>query len=320
MNLTPKSLTLALVGAAALAALAVFVTPIAGQSAAETETKRFLKGAIDMHFHMDPPTPNGRGTQADIAQVRIAKGRGLRGLVLKHHNETTGALAYHLRLEIPNFELFGGTVMNLSNGGIDPAMVEFMATQIKGNPGRVVWMPAGDTETEIKSSNRPNRPFVPVVGKDGQLLPGVREIVSTVAKNNLILASGHILAKEALLLFTDARKAGVKHMIATHAMDLTGKMTIPQMKEAAALGAIVEFDFRNIFDDNAVRADAIRAVGPEHCLISEFWTKNNPREYGAPEGTYAFILNMRKKGFTDRELDIMVKDNPAKLLDLAPTQ
>jgi predicted metal-dependent phosphotriesterase family hydrolase len=132
----------------------------------------------------------------------------------------------------------------------------------------------------------------------------------------LILASGHILAKEALLLFSEARKAGVKHMIATHAMDLTGKMTVAEMKEAAALGAVIEFDFRNIFDDNAVRADAIRAVGPEHCLISEFWTKNNPREYGAPEGTYAFITNMRKKSFTDRELDIMFKDNPAKLLDL----
>ena len=118
---------------------------------------------------------------------------------------------------------------------------------------------AGDTETEIRTSNQPNRPFVPVVGKDGQLLPGVKEIISIVAKNNLILASGHILAKEALFLFSESKKAGVKHMIATHAMDLTGKMTIPQMKEAAALGAIIEFDFRNIFDDNAVRAAAIRA-------------------------------------------------------------
>ena len=320
MKLRFTSRALGLVSVAAFAVLGVLVAPVVGQSAAETETSRFLKGAIDMHFHMDPPAPNGRGTQADIAQVRIAKGRGLRGLVLKHHNETTGALAYHLRLEIPNFELFGGTVMNLSNGGIDPGMVEFMATQIKGNPGRVVWMPAGDTETEIKNSNQPGRPFVPVVGKDGQLLAGVKEIISIVGKNNLILASGHVPANEALLLFTEAKKAGVKHMIATHAMDLTGKMTIAQMKEAAALGAIIEFDFRNIFDDNAVRADAIRAVGPEYCLISEFWTKNNPREYGAAEGTYAFISNMRKKGFTDRELDMMVKDNPAKLLDLRPIQ
>ena len=320
MNLTSKSRVVGLVAVAALVALGVLVKPIAGQSAAETETNRFLKGAIDMHFHMDPPAPASRGTQADIAQVRIAKGRGLRGLVLKHHNEPTAMLAYHLRLEIPDFELFGGTVMNLPNGGINPAMVEYMATQNKGNPGRVVWMPAGDTETEIKSSKDPSRPFVAVLGKDGQLLPGVEEIISISAKNNLILASGHILAKDALLLFAEAKKAGVKHMIATHAMDIAGKMTIAQMKEAAALGAIVEFDFRNIFDDNAVRADAIRAVGPEHCLISEFWTKNNPREYGAPEGTYAFISNMRKKGFTDRELDMMVKDNPAKLLDLAPNK
>jgi hypothetical protein len=316
MSLTWKPRVLGLVAVAAIMAAGLWVKPIAGQSVAETETNRFLKGAIDMHFHMDPPAPNARGTQADIAQVRIAKGRGLRGLVLKHHNEPTVMLAYHLRLEIPNLELFGGTVMNVPNGGINPGMVQYMATQNKGNPGRIVWMPAGDAEAEIKASSQPNRPFVAVVGKDGQLLPGVKEIIAIAAKNNLILASGHILAKEALLLFSEAKKAGVTRLIGTHVADLTGRLTLDQMKQAAAMGVVLEFDFRNIFEDNGVRADMIRAVGAEHCLISEFWTKNNPREYGAPEGTYAFIQNMRKKGFTDKEIDLMVKVNPAKLLDL----
>src|SRR5262249_46295968 len=153
-----------------------------------------------------PPGPTGRGTQADIAQVRIAKGRGLRGLVLKHHNEPTVALAYHLRLEIPDFQLFGGVVMNMPNGGINPPMGEYMATQNKGNPGRVVWLPAGDTETEIKSSNNPNRPFVAVIGKDGQLVPGVKEIIALSAKHNLILATGHILAADALKVLAEAKQ------------------------------------------------------------------------------------------------------------------
>jgi hypothetical protein len=35
-------------------------------------------------------------------------------------------------------ELYGGFVLNLPNGGANPAGVEFMATQIRGEPGRVV--------------------------------------------------------------------------------------------------------------------------------------------------------------------------------------
>ena len=49
-------------------------------------------------------------------------------------------------------------------------------------------------------------------------------------------------------------------MIATHPMDFAGKMNMDQMLEAAKLGAILEFDFRNILDEGG-RADAIRKDG-----------------------------------------------------------
>ena len=106
-------------------------------------------------------------------------------------------------------------------------------------------------------------------------------------------------------------------MIATHAFDLAGKMTVPQMREAAALGAFIEFDFRNTLEDT--RTDAIRQVGPQYCFLSEFWTKvGPPREYGGLDGVGAFAEAMRARGFTDRELDLLFKDNPAKALGLPP--
>src|SRR5579862_3685123 len=65
------------------------------------------------------------------------------------------------------------------------------------------------------------------------------------------------------------------------------------------------------------RVDAMRKLGPEHCLISEFWTKvESPKEYGGLDGVGAFAEAMRGRGFTNRELDIMFKDNPARLLGL----
>jgi hypothetical protein len=311
--------TFAIALVAVVSAAGLLAKPLAGaaQSSREADGARLLKGALDLHFHMDPWTPNARTGQAGIAEVRVARERGMRGLVIKDHNEPTAPLAYHLRPEMPSFELYGGFVMNLPNGGINPAGVEFMATQIKGEPGRIVWMPAGDTAKEARESKNPDRPFV-AVSRNGELLPAVKEVIGIVAKHNLVIASGHIVPEEALMVFREAKRQGVQHMIATHAFDLAGKMTVEQMQEAAKLGAFIEFDFRNTLEGG--RMDAIRKVGPEFCFLSEFWTKAGPpREYAGPDGIGAFAEVMRAHGFTDRELDLMFKENPAKALGLTAT-
>ena len=293
----------------------------APQSQGAAEGVRVVKGAIDMHFHMDAPAVAGRGGQATVALIRAAQARGVRGLMLKNHYEPTATLAYHLQIEMPNFPLFGGIVMNRANGGMNPAAVEYMSNHIVGSPGRIVWMPAGDTESEVKVSSNPKGPFVAVT-KNGQLTPETKEVLGLIAKDHrLILASGHVPAAEALLLFTEGKRMGITHMIATHAMDFFPgdkpvKMTIPEMQQAAKLGAILEFDMRNMFNDGAVRADAIRAIGSENCFISEFWTKNNPREYAEPNAMGEFVKKMKAKGFTDHDLDVMFRTNPAKLLEL----
>jgi hypothetical protein len=316
MSFTGKPRTFGIVGLAVFTTLGLFTKSVTGQSNREADGARLLQGAIDMHFHMDAPTPNGAGEQADIAKVRVARLRGMRGLVLKNHYEPTATLAYHLRLEVPNFDLFGGIVMNRANGGINVAAVEYMATQIKGAPGKVVWMPAGDSEIESRTSKQPNKPFV-AVSRNGELLPDVKAVISLIAKHGLVLASGHIAPEDALMVFRESRRQGVEHMIATHAMDLAGKMNMDQMLEAAKLGAIIEVDFRNTLSEGGRRADAIRKIGPEHCLISEFWTKTEaPKEYGGLGGVGAFAEAMRSRGFTDHELDLMFKENPARLLGL----
>jgi hypothetical protein len=272
---------------------------------------RLMRGAVDLHYHVDPG-------YSDLGHLRAARAAGVRTLVLKNHYEPTAALVLLLRPEFPGLELYGGFVLNRSNGGNNVAGVEYMAS-IDGQPrpGKVVWLPAGDTEKEAKESKNPARPFV-AVSRNGQLLPEVKEIISIIARNNLVLASGHVVPEDALLAFREARAAGVKLLIATHAADLSGKMTIEQMQEAAKLGAFIEFDYRNTLDGG--RTDMIRKVGPEHCFLSEFWTRNQaPKEYAGAAGIGAFAAEMRKRGFTDRELEIMFKDNPARAIGLPPS-
>ena len=46
-----------------------------GQSNREAEGARLLKGAIDMHFHMDPHLADGAHDEAVIETIRIAQAR-----------------------------------------------------------------------------------------------------------------------------------------------------------------------------------------------------------------------------------------------------
>jgi hypothetical protein len=88
-------------------------------------------------------------------------------------------------------------------------------------------LPAGDTEKEVRESKNPSGPFV-AMSRNGELLPGVKEIISIIAKHGLVVASGHIVPEDALMVLREAKRQGVQHMIATHAFDLarsTGNST-----------------------------------------------------------------------------------------------
>src|SRR5690349_25086023 len=154
-----------------------------------------LNQVIDIHVHSDPDSSPRSIDAIDLA--RLAKSRGMRGLVLKNHYESTASLAYVVREEVPGIEIFGGIDLNRTVGGINPAAVERM-TMVKGGWGRVVWMPTFDAENQVRYSKE-NRPFVPV-SRSGELLPEVREVIAVIAKHHLVLATGHSSPAEGLLL------------------------------------------------------------------------------------------------------------------------
>ena len=58
-----------------------------------------LTGVIDIHAHTDPDSTPRSIDAIDLA--KLAKSRGMRGLVLKNHYESTASLAYIVRKEVP---------------------------------------------------------------------------------------------------------------------------------------------------------------------------------------------------------------------------
>jgi hypothetical protein len=273
-----------------------------------------LSGVIDIHAHHAPDSVPRSIDAIDLA--KLAKSRGMRGLVLKNHYEPTASLAYIVRKEVPGIEIFGGISLDLTVGGVNPAAVEHM-THVTGGWGRVVWMPTFDAENQVRF-DKANRPYASV-SKNGRLLPEVNQVLALIAKHKLTMATGHSASQECLMLIRAAKALGVRSMVVTHAMEPPIQMTVPQMKEAAAMGAYIEFVYNALIGPKKVLSmsdyvPAIRAVGTEHCILSsDLGQAGNPLH---PDGLEAFFRDLRAQGFTVAEIDRMAKTNPAKLLGL----
>jgi Family of unknown function (DUF6282) len=279
-----------------------------------SSANRVLQGTIDIHVHSAPDNVPRSIDGLDVA--KLARTRGMRGIVLKNHYEPTATLAFFARKEAPGLEAFGGIDLNLTVGGMNPAAVEHM-TEMTGGWGRLVWMSTFDAENQVKYSKE-NRPFVSV-SRAGQLLPETKAVIAVIARHGLVLATGHVSATEALMLLREGRQQGVTHLVVTHAMNAPISMDVPAMQEAARLGAFIEFAGSTMANAAAAArvdryADAIRKIGPQFCILSsDLGQAGNPLP---PDGFADFLVALRAKGFTQQEIDTMAKTNPARLLGL----
>lgn len=275
---------------------------------------RDLRGAIDIHVHAEPD--NVPRSLDGLEAAKFAAQHGMRAIVLKSHFDPTAGLAHLARKSTPGVEVFGGVDLNLPVGGMNPHAVEHM-TKVTGGWGRIVWMSTFDSENQVRAS-KSGAPFVRV-SQNGELLPETKAVIAVIAKHNLVLASGHVSAQEALLMFREGRKLGVQRMVATHGMSSPTSLTVDQAKEASGLGVFIEFVSGTLAIAGAqakidrLAAD-IRSVGVEHAILSsDLGQRGNPLP---ADGFAAYMEALRKKGFNDRELDRMAKENPAKLLGL----
>jgi hypothetical protein len=289
-----------------------------------------LRDAIDIHAHLDPDSFGPHSTQAAraldvIEMAERARRAGMRGFVIKQHYDQTAQLAYLTSNMVPGVEVYGQLCLNLTVGGLNPAAVHHFA-EVKGGRARIVSMPTWDSENNIRSRNL-DRPFVRV-SQGGELLPETKAVIAAIAAAKvrdsdvpLALSTGHLSATEALLVIREARKQGVVRIVVTHAIGHPIEMTLAQMQEAAGLGAYVEFVAGFLIGGRATFTpaqyhDAIRAIGPEHIILS---SDGGQAGRAPPDELIAIVAGqLRARGITNAELHRMMVDNPARLLGLAP--
>ncbi|HWK50625.1 MAG TPA: DUF6282 family protein [Steroidobacter sp.] len=288
-----------------------------------------MRDAIDIHTHLDPDSFGPHSNQAAraldvIDMVRRVRSAGMRGFVIKQHYDQTAQLAYLVRKEVPNVEVFGMLCSNRAVGGLNPEAVHHFA-EIIGGHGRIVSMPTWDAENYVRQSRNPTRAAVPVA-RDGVLLPETIAVIEAIAHAQvrdsgakLALATGHISAEEALLVIREAKRQGIERIVATHAIGHPINMSMAQMKEAASLGAYIEFVAGFLSGARASFTvqqyyDAIREIGPAHVIFSSDGGQMN-RPF--PDDLIAQAAHqLHELGLSTGELRTMMVDNPAALLGL----
>jgi hypothetical protein len=275
-----------------------------------------LQGVIDVHAHVDPETIP-RSIDA-ITLARLAQQEGMRAVVFKNHFFPTTGIAFLVHREVPGIEVFGGIALNRQVGGMNPAAVEQMV-ELPGRFGRIVWMPTTDSESGVRRSSNPNRPFVPIA-RNGQLLPETKEVLAIIAREDIALATGHISPEESLMLIREARAMGIHRIIVTHPTQGID-MNVAQQKEAAGMGAFLEYCYVGTLPFSgasqktmAFYAQNMKEIGPAHVIMStDLGNAVNPVHTA---GMRSYIQALLKEGMTQDEIDLMARKNPAYLLGL----
>ena len=251
-----------------------------------------------------------------IDLARLAKARGMRGLVLKNHYESTAALAYMVRKVVPGIEIFGGIDLNRSVGGINPAAVERMVL-MKGGWGRVVWMP--DLRRREPGARFARRSSVCLRVEERAIAAGGEANRRACGQEQIWYARNRALIRGGGTADRSRSAAASRGAHSSDSRDAgAGPHDVAQMREAAREGAYIEFVYNGLLGANKASfrdyADAIRAVGAASCILaSDLGQVGNPLH---PDGLAAFFAALAREGIPEADIGRMSKINPARALGL----
>jgi hypothetical protein len=293
---------------------------------------RLLDGAVDLHVH-PYPSPFPRRMDAAEAAQRAADA-GMRAIVVKSHHHDTSTDVAALRahgIDASGIDVFGGIALNTQVGGLNPHAVNLSLAM----GGRVVWFPTIASPKHIEHHREhpqlkfptlavdliPEQPIDVWTNGARELRPEVHEILSMIADADAVLASGHMPAPSIIAVFEAAKEHGVRRMVVNHP-NFVIEATKEEVKQLAELGALIEHSlcmydeessFHNWQIDTLV--EWIRWVGPERSSLgSDLGQAGNP----APAESFRKICGrLLEAGMTEREVRMLVADNPARLLGVA---
>ena len=294
------------------------------ERADDSKIGKLVRGAIDMHVHFAPEPGVSRHKNA-LESALTARALGLGGIVLKNRLYQTAPLAELVTQLVPGIAVFGAICLDYESGGLSVLAVESAAKM----GARVVWLPVFSAANSKFLVERKVGIHIPgdgisLLDKGGKLLPEVIDILKVVKDYNMVLATGHISAREILVVVEKARQLAIDKIVVTHAMSdhISDEiLTADERQGLAKAGVFIEHTAWEISPTGG-RADpaevvaAIKSEGPDNCIMSTDF--GGPAHPSVAEGMRLFITTMLKNGLSPEEITRMVKLNPARLLGLEP--
>ncbi len=270
-----------------------------------------LSGVIDMHIHTAPdlrPRPLD-----DIELAKLATQLGVRAVVIKSHIMPTAGRAKLAEKAGGGTKVFGGIVLNPHVGGINPLAVE--AEIAMG--GKIVWLPTLFSRYHRQLAGKKDGVATVI---DDHVTPALEPVLEMIAQNNLILATGHLTPREIFIVVDAAQRRGVGKIVITHPEIDVVNLSLADQKALAESGIYFERCYAKPLGGGkyqvnlAVNAEAIAQIGCQSTILAtDSGQLENPVWDEALIETLDF---MKHYGFSQTEIDIMSKSNPAKLLDL----
>jgi GNAT superfamily N-acetyltransferase len=286
-----------------------------------------MHGVIDMHLHAHPCLLERPFDEIECAEQ--ARAAGYRGLVLKSIYVPNADRVELVRKVVPGIELFGSLVLNHPVGGLNPEAVRAAI----GFGVKVIWLPTVHAAHHIAHFGVPTYPWQTALGLErtqtkappihlldgGELRPEVAEIIALCKAADLVLGTGHIGLDEVMAVLREARRIGYEKAIITHVGWHATDWAIEDTKAMLDLGCTLEFTVNPLMPNRQQArpkdfAERIRAVGAVNCVAS---TDLGQHDNAHPiEGFRMWLRILRTLGFSEAEIDVMARRNPARLLGL----
>jgi hypothetical protein len=297
--------------------------------------RELVRGAYDVHIHVAPDVMERLIDDVSLAERFDAV--GMAGFVLKSHYVPTAERAAVVR-RATGVDALGAITLNASVGGMNPIAVE-----IAGRGGaKFAWMPTVDSsnqraclaedpegatppmwaqlQDDLRAAGMAADP-VEVVGPDGEVLTETRQVLTLLARHDMVLATGHLHGDEISAVIAAAADAGVTRMVVTHPEFTSQRLGLERQAELAAHGALLERCYTTPLSGKVswdVWFRAIRETGPEHSVISS--DLGQPFNPPVEDGIALAADRLIEAGFTDDEIRTMTVHNTRWLVGAKPLE
>lgn len=294
----------------------------------EKRIDALLVGAIDPHVHSGPSiAPRGID---HLELLREASAAGFKAIVTKDHDYSGVMTATMIAKHHPELktQILSSIVLNNVVGGFNPYAVEHTAAM----GGKIVWFPTLAAENHLRwektsnwvhpASTQKMRPAtgIPVLNPDKTVRDDVKEVIDVIARNDMVLASGHLHVSETWLVFEEAKRRGVNRIVLTHPEDIVDA-SMNDVAGIAKMGAYVEHSLCMFIEGSKFKtcesADLkkhIDAAGVDQTVLCSDLGQTGT--IGPIEGIRRGIKLCMDLGYDDEQIRKMVSSNAARMLGL----